>query len=442
MEDNFEKKGSKKFLKIVLPLILIAALIAVSVYFFLNKTNAKPVNVFKGAVEKAFAKVEVKEDSKTGKAKFEITASIDSDDVNVRAINEYIKTAKITLNEEVDINKQLMKYNALVNYNNDKLIDADIILQNGKIYAFAEDFFSKYVELDADEMDMEEVTEMLEEVFKTAKNVSKTETNKLLKDVEKTILEFLDEQEYESEKLETKIGGETVKTTKATLKLNEKQLAKLFKKVLTILKDSDYLMSIVPSSDIDLKDKIEDLIEELDDVDTSDMVIKISLYTTGVTGEIAKAEITAKEDDEEIFTVSFEKTNKEKSIVSIAAEGESIKVEINEKDKNTTTYSLVLPEEFEGTKIELEHTKSGKNEGKLVLTAKASGDMLASYGIKDDVTIKLNISYKFDYNVNVEETNVTNSIKMDEFTQEDQQELMTKFQNSKLYSLISTFIGQ
>ena len=442
MEDNFEKKKSNTFLKVLLPIILIIAVVGAGAYFLLNKSNIKPVNAFKNVVEKAFTALEVKEDAKTASAKIELTASLDSDNLNVRAIKQYVEAAKITLNGEADLNKQIMKYNALVDFDKDTLVNADFILQNGKIYAYAKDFFSKYVEIDSEDLDMEEMTVMIEEMFKISNKISKKETNKLLKDIENEVLKFLDEQEYETSKEEIKVGNDTVKATKATLKLNEKQLAKLMTNVLTVIKNSEYINSLITTNEVNFKEEIEDAIEELKDVDTEDMTIKINLYTTGVAGEIVKAEIIAKEEDEEVITINYEKESKEKASVVFEAEGTELKLEINKKDKNTTAYTLVLPEELEGMTITVEHTKEGQYKGKIVLTVKVPSEILAGYNIDDDVTAKLNVVYDASYNVNVEETNVENSIKINDFTEQDQQELLTNFQNSKLYSLISTFMGE
>lgn len=442
MEDNFEKKKSNTFLKVLLPIILIIAVVGAGAYFLLNKSNIKPVNAFKNVVEKAFTALEVKEDAKTASAKIELTASLDSDNLNVRAIKQYVEAAKITLNGEADLNKQIMKYNALVDFDKDTLVNADFILQNGKIYAYAKDFFSKYVEIDSEDLDMEEMTVMIEEMFKISNKISKKETNKLLKDIENEVLKFLDEQEYETSKEEIKVGNDTVKATKASLKLNEKQLAKLMTNVLTVVKNSEYIKELISTDEIDFEEQIEDAIEELKDVDTDDMTIKISLYTTGVAGEIVKAEVVAKEEEEEVITINYEKESKEKASVVFEAEGTELKLEINKKDKNTTAYTLVLPEELEGMKITVEHTKEGQYKGKIVLTVKVPSEILAGYNIDDDVTAKLNVVYDASYNVNVEETNVENSIKINDFTEQDQQELLTNFQNSKLYSLISTFMGE
>lgn len=442
MEENFENKKSKSFLKILLPIILIIAIIGVGAYYLLNKSSVKPVNAYKNVVEKAFNKIEAKEDSKTAKAKIELSATLDSDNLNVKAIKQYVEAAKITLNGEVDINKQIMKYNALVDFDKDTLINADFILQDGKIYAYAKDFFSKYVEIDAEEYDLEQLTTMLEEAFKTAKKTSKNETNKLLKDIENTILAFLDEQEYETSKEEINFGGDKVNATKTTLKLNEKQLAKLMTDILTVIKNNEYITDLVSTNEIDLKEELEDAIENLKDVDTEDMTIKINLYTTGVTAEVVKANINIKEDDEEVLEMNYEKENNEKANISLTSEGDTFKLEINRKDKNTTLYTLAFSDELEEMKINIEHTIEGQNKGKVILTTKVPSEMLEQYDIDDDVTAKLNINYEINYGGKVEETNIDNSIKLNEFTMQDQLELATKFQNSKLYKLIAPFINQ
>lgn len=441
MGDNFENKKSGSFLKVLIPLILILA-IAGGAFFFFTRNKEKPVNVFKSNVEKAFKKAEVKEDSKTAKATFTLTANLDSDNVNIKALKQYVESAKITYTQEADLNKRIMKYNATVDFDNEQIIDADMILQNGKIYVFAQEFFSKYVEINPEDFGVNGYNEMLDEIFKVADKVSTKETNKLMKDIEKTVIDFLEKQEYTKENEEITVGGKEYKATKSTLVLNEKQMTELLSNVLTVVKDSEYVASLMSSSNVDIKEELEDAIDNLKESDEGKSTLEISIYTHGVAGEVIRVNAVAKEDKEVAFKVNYEKESKEKSVVAFEVENTKIKLEINKKDKNTTVYTLVLPEEFEGVGLSLEHTKDGENKGKIVISVKLPGALLATSGITDDVEAKLNITYDISENVKVEEADVSNAVSAKEFNEEHQQELMNNFQKSKLYSLIAPFIGQ
>ena len=192
---------------------------------------------------------------------------------------------------------------------------------------------------------------------------------------------------------------------------------------------------------MDVKEEIQSIIQELENVEaTEGSALTISLYTKGFIAELVKIEAIMEEYDEEILSITYSKESKEKSIVELAVEEESLKLEINKKDKNNTEYKLILPEGFEGIELSLEHKKEGDNKGTISLIIKLSEIYATELGVQEDIEAKLKIKYETDYNATIEEENVENAITINEFTEQDEQELLNNIQNSKLYEIISMFM--
>lgn len=438
-EKIFSEKNSRGASRILIPIVLIILLLIGG--FTYCKIKTTPENIFKEAVQKTFDAIEIAEDNKTAKASMKITADINSQDEMLQEVSQYLGNVAITTKQEIDIQKEVVKYNIIGEYESDKVIDANMLIQDGRIYVFAQEFFSKYVQIVEDE-DMQEFNTILAETFEKANRVSKRETNKLIDEIEKAILKYLDKQEYSSSKEEIKAGIKTVKTTKSTIVLNEKELATLFIEVLTVLKENDYFIEIIENSEIDVKEEIEYLIEDLSEVEaTEDNELIISLYTKGFAAELVKAEAIIEEYDEEILTITYVKEHSTKSAIILEEYDEEIKLNIEKKDKNTTVYELELPEELDGAEMSLEHKEDSENKGALTLNCRIPASLTREMDITGPIEAKLNIEYEIDTKVKVEKENVSNAITINEFTKKEKQELLENLQESKLFELISPIIS-
>ena len=88
MEDNFEKKSTKKvgIIIAVVAVILIAAIVVGVI--FLN-SRKKPEKIFEKTVEDIFEMTE-RESSKSGRIALEISGEIDADDPEIKEANEFL----------------------------------------------------------------------------------------------------------------------------------------------------------------------------------------------------------------------------------------------------------------------------------------------------------------------------------------------------------------
>lgn len=433
-----ENSNYKNLLKKIIPIIIIALILVIG-YLLYNTTINKPEKIFKKTVAEIFEKIEMKEENKNGKANIEITAQLNSEDETIQEIQSYLDGTKIRMNQEIDVEQKILKTKIGADYKNEELIEAGMFIQDGTVYLLAEEFFDKYIEISEEELGIEDFETILEEAFEQADKVSKKETNKLLDEIEETIINFLKEQEYESDKEEISLEDKTVKAKKSTLSLNEKEISELLVEILKVLKESEYFIELVKNPEVDIVEEIEYLIEELEEVDTTDELdIEITLYTKGIIPKIVKAEIILEEYDEELGKLIYEKENDKKAIVEIEADEESFGIEILEKDNETTELRLVLPEEYEGIEVKLE-IKKEKNKGELKIIANISEEIMSELNIEDEIEAILNIKYEENYEVEINKEDISNSTTLDKITENEQKEILKKFEDSNLRELLEEF---
>ena len=431
-----KSNSSGKLLKVLIPIILIFVVCIVGIFVF-GKVSSSPKAVFKTAIQKVFKEIEMKQDSKTAEISAQVTVNVNSNDENIKSIQKYLNATKLSMTDKVDLNKEIMGYNLTAEYNNEKVVDANVYLQDSKIYLYAPEFFAKFVEIDPDAMGIYEFSEALEGMFRVGKNISAKETNKLMKEIEKEILNFLDKKEYTKEDAELTLDGKTIKTTQSTLKLNEKEMAEVLTKILKVLKNSEYFLNLVKIDDVDVKMEIEKYIEDLEDVETNgNFSMVVSLYTRGTSLVKAEAKINSYGEES---VISYVKESKEKAVALMEANGEKIGLTITKKNSKTTEYTLNVPEELQGMEISIEHTEEGKNKGKIALNIKLPRAVALGMGLTDSVQLKLNVDYLLKYNITVDKANVENAKSINSFTNSDLQTIMQNFQKSKLFEVISTF---
>ena len=105
MEEEFEKKTNKKFLKILIPIIILILVIGAGlVYYFMSTT---PKNIFTKAVNSIFSNIE-EEKYDTLKTNVELSMSIESDNSEIQSIGQIVNSVKIKTNQEIDLNNKVV----------------------------------------------------------------------------------------------------------------------------------------------------------------------------------------------------------------------------------------------------------------------------------------------------------------------------------------------
>lgn len=389
MEENFEKKSTKKVGIIIAVIVILLIAAAVGGVIYLNSTK-NPEKIFAKTVEDMFEMTE-KENAKSGKVELELSADIEANDPEIRAMNEFLKEIKLKSTTEIDVDKKILNENLTATYNGEQVISLDALVQNETMYLYLKDIYSKYIELNEEYLEGVD----LSTIFETTTN---TVSEDLLKDIKQIILDEIEKREITQEKVE--VDGENMQ--KSTLRLTPKELSEI---VLKMLKKIYEYQPIA-----ELAELIEDLEYEIDYMSDNKNYVDISIYTKGLQSKLVKAEILlVNVEDDEVIVFELNKKSENETAISIA---------INEESKKVSG----------ATKI-IELTVKEENENKGTITIKMN--------IEEEYSIALKIKYAVDYNAKIEARNTQNSIDINSLTEADANEMIENIKNNEiLYGII------
>lgn len=395
-ENSFEKKPKKKVgivVSVIVVLLVIAAIVAGVVYLQLNK---KPEKIFTKAVEDMFEMPE-KKNEKSAKVELELSAEVEANDPQVRAMNEYLKEIKLRSTTEIDVDKKIFNENLTATYNGAQVISLDALLQNETIYLYLKDIYSKYIEINEEYLEGVD----LSTIFETTTDI---ESEDLVKDIKEIILDEIEQKEFTQEKVEL----DEEKVQKSTLRLTPKEVLEIALKMLK--KVYEYQ----PTAEF--AELIEDLEDEIEYLDDTENYVDISIYTKGLKNEIVKADIV---------------------LVNVESD-EVIVIEVNKKSENETVINFAMNEDSKkvsgATKL-MEFTINKEDENKGVIKMQVNVE-------EEDISVTLTVKYAIDYNAKIEARNTQNSIDINSLTEADANEMMTNIQNNEiLYGIIELISG-
>ena len=178
MEEEFEKKSNKKFLKILIPIIILILIIGAGVaYYFISTT---PKNIFTKAVDAIFGNVE-EENYDTLKTNIELSMSIESDNSDIQSIGQIVNSVKVNTNQEIDLNNKVINEAISASFLGQELLNIEYIIQNETSYMFLKDIFSKYIEVPLEDIGYEDIFTIMKDIEKIADEEVLAETNKIVK---------------------------------------------------------------------------------------------------------------------------------------------------------------------------------------------------------------------------------------------------------------------
>ena len=401
-EENFEKKSSKKTLKIVLLVLLILAIAGAVTFFAFNKVNSKPEKIFDKAVNQMFKESDKIKEYKTASVELDISAEVKTIGNNlnpetatqIKMISAILKDANLHTEIQVDLEKKLFDWVIVAQYENKDVINLEAIIQDEKVYFYLKDLYEKYIEVP---------TEYLEDIdlgsiFQTSKV-----DEKLAKDVEKILKSKIENSELETEEVEIEVLGKDKKVNKSSMKLSVKELEDVCYDILD--KVNEY------QEDIEIKEAIADMQEVLKDSEETENYMNIDIYSEKTGNNIVRVDIALvnKEDDEVILIRAVKTDDKTWEIVF------SINEDSTDVKDVTDMIKIVLKEENE-------------NEGKISFTV-----MFEEEGME----ATLNVKYKVEYNKDSEKKNIKESISAEDMTEAD---LMEIYENAQKNEILKSII--
>lgn len=396
MEDFNQKKPKKmKGLLIFLLLIIIVVVVFAGYYFF--KINTAKY-VFESSINKLLsaenAEATVK-DFKTVKASFDIGAKINSDENELENISDLINDAKLTVTSSVDTENKEEVVGLKLTKSNDKLIDAKVKIEeeNKKMYVTLGELFEKTIKVDYEEA----LEDELEIKDANISSIGKMKNPNLAQEIiKKEIKSQIDEKYLSMEKID--VDGK--KLTKNEMKLSSEDFLNIIKTIFKDLSDNEEYLACYDNKD-EVKDSLKDAVDSIEKLDNvEDVNIIFDIYTSGIMKKVERVDFIVDEEGEET-SIQFTKIEDGQYSYKIISENEealggNIKFNIENND-----FSFEISMKYEET----------------------------------EVVVSINGSISYDEEI--EKMNTKGAISLDEFTEEDTNELLNNFLESKLYEIIA-----
>ncbi len=427
-EESFEMKPKKKIgFLIAIAIIAVVAIIAAVAFLFINN---KPEKIFESKIKKAFSMAEKEfEDVNSERISLELTADVESNDASIIMASTMIKAAKLKSVTEVDMSKKIFNQSLSASYDGTSVLDASALIQNEQIYLYLNELFGKYIDL----------TEYIDDEIDLSQLFAETDvkaSKQLLEDIEDTLVDTIKSKDLEQEKDE--VNGK--KVTKTTCTLSNKEVLQLVKEIIKDLQDN--------IEDKDTKDMLKDTLEEIDyelkkGYFSEKNYLEISFYTKGIKNDLVKFEMKVYTEGKETLKFEAIKDDK-KTTIQITADGVLMAAVVT-KDKKETNIDFYInpygPKLSSAIKIATMNVmEENKNEGTIKLKVYA-GDVMSQVdsGYKNTkLDVTLNIKYKIELNCKIEKKDVSKSIKIDDISEEDLNEIL---ENAKKNPLLNGIIN-
>lgn len=399
LNEDFNVKRPKRKGLIIGGIIAAAIVIAFILVYFL--VLAKPQFIFNRAIDKLF-KIESK-DYDSIKVESKVKASIEAEDLSMQQQLNEIEKYALKLGAQMDFEDKQEIVDLGLEYDNNKVVDAQVYYSDGEIYTYFDGLFDKYIKLDMSEEQKEQLESILDtssskEQMKNGKKAIKIIRNELKAQIK-------EEGEFEKEKTTIDVGEKEKRVTKTTLTLSQKGLYNIISNMCSNLAKNDKFLDCFEKSP---KDGLKEIAEEIKSLETdSKNKIKISLYTKGLLNNLLALDVEIYSADEsQTITISVVKENKDLYTYTVSSKTESTKVDV-----------------IKGN-IEIEKDKDSSNE--------KSGKATITMEVAETGTIKLEMDYLAEFNKGIDKKDVSNSINITEITEQDMQNILEKLMERPL----------
>lgn len=443
----------RKKLMIIILIVVLAVLIVAGATVTVFALNNSPKKIFLKGVDSIFSVLETEEKYNTIDSTVELTATIDSEDVEYDEMKQMLEPFAIIFKTKTDIKNNVSNNNLVINYQNEEttkaILDADLLLQDNKLYVLYEEIFEKYIEIPYE----------TEEVSQT---VNPMDEDTLMKELKKTIKSELEKQDFEKEKVTLNLDGQDIKVKKNTINLSEKEAIIIVRDIFQSLNANNKFLNSLGSYKTkwteSIPTMIEDLNSELEYANEQDE-LAISLYTKGMFNEFVKFDIVASDlDYNEKEGFELIKINENKYKIDSYIEEENVReeqfyvvIQNNPQSKTNGQILITIGDEEETLEFNCQYTKAGAQTSFTISTTieeipftiegtmseedtSQIGDVKIKVGIDEETSFVIRAKYNIIYNINVEKQNVSESVLVENLTEEELQKISENFENSLLYT--------
>ena len=396
MENNeivsFEKnKKRSKLLLILLSVVLLLIASVVIIYFYINSNPLLAIKYNANKLTKNITEeIEQQEKIKKISGNLEIDYNIESNDETLKEMIDAFNGISVSANYKMDTENKILQTELKTTYKNEKLIDANIYMQDKQSFVQLPGVFDKYINID--------LSEDYDDIFNNTKNTKESKT--IVKSVNKAFQKSLKKEYLKSENKTITIDDKKTKTTKISMELNDEKLAKISKDFLTSLKDDQEFIkaSNSISENKNTKEEIEDLIDEISLDNQSNTTMTLSIYCKGLLKEVVRYEVELKQDEE--------------------------------------TYNIIITKQKDKYDIKIKQEDVIISKGTIAINKKEKISIKVSIIGLGNATI--NITNKEEKNPTINKKEINDSIKYEDLTEKQMQDITTKLSQNKGFEKLLT----
>ncbi len=381
-------KPRKRHSIITFGIILAIVVVIIAIVLIVISLISTPENLYKNFISgfSNIVDVESKYESANVSANLSISTDIDElkdafDDLNFEINVQYDNSTEEYIGK-INIEKERDSYLNLV---------AMINLLDKKLYIGEENLYDKLICIDIPEENINEIKIALSEEDNTLSDSN--DIKKVAKIVTDTINDNLDRNMFTSQKINVNINGKDKKVKDNMLSFTYDELVSICKNVTESLKNNTEFMSYFEDKD-SIEQYLDDLVDSVESMEEYNY--EIHIYTSGLFNSVVGGSFVQIDDIlEESYVIELlRQSNNEYSIVFDI---------VSDNDKSRVLNATMTLKNIDKNNANVEVNFDFPEEGNLILALQMSTN----------------------YNNGIEAIDVSNSININEITQEDIQQIFS-----------------
>lgn len=404
-EPKFENIPSKKsatsnkaFIIIGIVAVLVIAIVAL-IFYFVKGMTVSADKVFKNLLNSYEEQILSNSDMDNAKS-IKSTMNLDmdlrlNDASEAQEIVNIINDMKLSMNAEMDLEKNNMAYNITANVGEEQLLNVDAYLLENAMYAKLNGILDKYIKLDLEE-----------------EGGIKIDYGTMY-DSEVVIIKSFMSAMNDSLKPEYFTTDKTEDGTKNTLVLNDSNAKAIIKYIASTLKNDKKFVAefakLYQISEDEIVSSITELEAEIDNeaIFEDKQSIEISIFTKKLSNKITRVNVSLIEDTKTVSDMSFKVISDNQIDYEISSSEEKIIGSIVVEDVSKTAVNAVVT---------------------------------FNYVDNFEFTVKIGYDYTKDKSSNIELPDFSNAIKLEEMSNSDAAQMLTNIQNNEtLVSIVQEF---
>lgn len=432
-----ERKINKKFFLFLL--IIVLGLFIGGGYLVFNNIFNNPYRIYKTSINYGFDYVNTKlNDFNSKKLDYDLSKDILATSGSFSIDSNLLESFKgfdFKYKLTMDLNKEMIDSNLVINKDNKKVLDIEGFLRDKKILINSKDLYNKYLEIkNVDNLDLS---------FNDL-NFNNNILNDILNSIKSSVISNLDKNKMTTDNIKIKVQNKNINVINNIYKLNNEDVKKIYQNVIdSLINDNNIIENLADTFNL-RKAEIKEILENLkvnENILNSFKTIEFNLYTTGITNKVIGGRVlynnielinyTNFKDVLNVNTssdsnkVDILKDSKETKLNFIADDSNLLSIIITKKDDKTNfSFDLEIEKlEVEGNlEVEIKRVANKKITTNVILDVKGKND-------KDNFNINIEFSNVIQVGGTIQNIPKNNIVIYDNLSESDKKDIENKFNN-------------